>query len=303
MRNLIRQGLARLGFHNEQSAMPSELEKLARLGSIHGVIAGGGNAPELGMHPVDWTDDVAEPLRSIVQLKGDGIRGHYIDGRLVTREGVPLECADHCLLGLKRLERWLGEPMFFDGEYIEEDGYNATLAAFRRNEGEGVFWLFDAVPMSQWRDDRCTQPIEARLERLAKALPHAESMFVGMFDYWIMGPGEARRKAEELWALGYEGIVAKRARSIYTRRRSDAWLRLKRKITLDGVVMDLTKGAAHAICRMPDGSTIKAAVKGDDVRMQIESGCVVEMRLHPVTGGGYRGATVMRVRHDREAVS
>lgn len=299
MRKLIQQGLARLGLAPLISAASNEVEKVV----APQVIRGGDAAPALAMQPVDWTDDQPAPLRSVVQLKVDGVRALYIDGRIVTREGAPLACADHCASGLKRLERHLGEPFFFDAEYSEEDGFNATLAAHRRGKGEGVLWLFDAVPIREWRVDRASQPIEQRLERLAKALPHSESMFVGMLDYWIMGPAEARQKAADLWALGYEGIVAKRARSLYARRRSDAWLRLKREVTLDCTVLALTAtpaGRRSVVVRDPDGRQIKVPV---DDQIGFMPGDMVEISLQPATGGGYRGARFVRSRPDRETAA
>lgn len=311
MLKLVSQGLARIGLRSAAAAPAIER---ARAGEPR-IIAGGANAPELCMKPVDPKPGRTLGERRVVQLKGDGLRALHIDGRIVSMEGAPLDCVAHCLAGLKRLEERLGEPFFFDGEYIEDAGYNATIAAHRRGVGNGVLWLFDALPMREWRDDRCTLGLEARLERLAAALPHAESMFIGMLDYWVLGPDDAQRKAEQLWALGYEGIVSKRSRSRYVRRRSDDWVRLKRRVTLDCVIMDLVEkpGAGRAIksliCRAPDGATLRvactdAAIAGEllDRRDRGAALPLVEIALNPVTGGGYRGARLERLRLDREEV-
>lgn len=255
------------------------------------------------MVPADWKEDSALPARVAVQLKADGVRALYIDGRIVTREGAPLDCARHCLDGLRRLEEHFGEPMFFDGEYVEDGGFNATLRAMRKGQGAGVTWLFDALPMREWRANTSLLDQEARLAQLARVIPHAESRNVGMLGHWIMTPLEATRKAAELVDLGYEGIVAKDARSTYSRQRTSSWLRLKAALTLDCVIMDIA--GRSLICRAPDGATIRIpAGRARDEQGQPFSarsiGRIVEIRVNPVTGGGYRGATFLRARPDKE---
>lgn len=293
MLRLLQHGLARLGITREPA------DHFAGAGRmVPEIIRGGDAAPELAMQPVDWTDDIAAPISSAVQLKADGIRALYIDGRLVTREGVPLDCAAHCLGGLKRLEERLGEPMFLDGEYVEEAGFAATQSAFRRRKGQGVLWLFDAVPLIEWLADRCEQPLIERLDRLRRAIPHAESRFVGMLDYWVMSPAEARAKAEELWALGYEGIVAKRVGSVYTRRRSDHWLRLKREFTVDCRIVETR--AKSVVAESRTGLRMTAPWR---FSRPPQLGEIVEVRANPITGGGVRGVTITRLRPDKGALA
>src|SRR3546814_4870697 len=93
----------------------------------------------------DWSSDVC----SSDLVKIDGIRCLHIDGRLVTLEGQPFNAARHCLADLQALERYYGEPMVFDGEYAEEGGFEETLSTYRKGEGYGTLWLFDAVPLHE----------------------------------------------------------------------------------------------------------------------------------------------------------
>lgn len=212
------------------------------------MIDGGGLHKELAMLPVD-SHALDYANKWIVQLKVDGIRALYIDGSIVTREGGPLDCALHCQPALKRLEDAFGEPMMFDGEYVEDDGFSATLSAMRQGIGNGVLWLFDAVPMSQWRGAE-NSPARQRLARLREKFMAADSPFVGMLDHWELSAGDAMAKARELCAEGYEGIVVKDPHAPYRRWRDDAWLRVKQAITYDGPIVDV----------LADGGKLKAII-------------------------------------------
>lgn len=227
------------------------------------VLPGAGRFPELCMLPVDVEIDELDELhapkgshRRIVQLKADGIRALYLNGRIVSREGGPLDCALHCQPALRRIEEAFGEPMMFDGEYVEEDGFNATIAAQRRGEGQGVFWLFDAMPYQAWCDGGTNQSTQERLERLRHHVMAAESPFVGMLDFWRMDAAHTRAKALELFREGYEGIVTKDADAGYVRARSEQWRRCKSRLLADLPVIDIMAkdGELKAIVlRGPDG--------------------------------------------------
>ena len=223
------------------------------------VMPGAGKFPELCMLARDvepeQLDQLPKAERRLVQLKADGIRALYVEGRIVSREGVPLDCALHCQPALRRLEEAFGRAMVFDGEYVEEDGFVATLAAQRRGEGYGVMWLFDALPLEEWTAGGTDAPALWRLQELRKRVMEAQSPFVGMLDFWVMDPDQTRAKFVELIREGYEGLVTKDPGSPYVRARSDAWRRLKGRFSLNAPIIDvLTKGAAlqAILVRCPD---------------------------------------------------
>lgn len=206
------------------------------------MIVGGDAANELCMLPLDcnlFGDHRGWGHKRVTQIKIDGVGAKYIDGRIVTKEGVPLDCALHCQPGLRRLQEAFGEEMFFDGEYVEDDGFNATVAAMQRRRGAGVFWIYDAVPLYLWRGGACSRPIEMRLGMLEERINRAESEFVGMLGFDLLDSEQTKARCAELWALGYEGVVSKEAGSPYIRDRSDKWLRIKQVITEDLPVMDV----------------------------------------------------------------
>lgn len=264
------------------------------------LINGGRHASELCMLAVDAGARGPLPDCGVVQLKVDGVRALWIDGRIVSREGVPIDCAGHCAAALQRLEDHLGEPYFFDGEYVEDDGFNATLKAMRRGAGAGVIWLFDAVPLRLWRLNRCDLPIEHRLRRLQAALPHAGSSAIGALQHWICTPAAAEAKAAELIALGYEGAVIKAGASMYVRERCADWQRIKASVDLVGTVMDVMQRPDDRLKAMlvktDDGQTMRVATGWSRERAAAivalwHAGRIprVHIRCNPIVGGGYRG--------------
>lgn len=294
MADLLADGLARKAPVQDPAEPWQHARTDARL------INGGPNAPELCMLARDIGHDRPLPARGLVQLKVDGVRALWIDQAIVSREGVPLDCAGHCAAALHRLEAYLGEPYFFDGEYVEDDGFNATVKAVRKGVGAGVIWLFDALPLRLWRNNQCDLPIEHRLRRLVDALPHAASPFVGVLDHVTGDPAKAQARAAELIGLGYEGAVIKRAGSMYRRERGDDWLRIKASVQLQADVMDIAlrdDGTLKAlIVRAPDGQTIRVGTgwsreRAASIVALWHAGRLPAVRIvgNPIVGGGLRG--------------
>ncbi|MBX9816060.1 MAG: hypothetical protein K2X76_15285 [Sphingomonas sp.] len=223
------------------------------------VMPGAGRFPELCTLARDVEPEQLDQLpnadRRLVQVKIDGIRALYVDGRIVSREGVPLDCALHCQPALRRLEEAFGRPMMFDGEYVEEEGFVATIAAQRRGEGYGAIYLFDAVPLEDWTAGGGDAPALWRLQELDKRVMASESPFVGMLKFWEMDAQATRAKFAELIREGYEGLVTKDPASPYVRARSDAWRRLKGRFSLYAPIIDvlMKDGRLQAILvRIPD---------------------------------------------------
>jgi ATP-dependent DNA ligase len=262
-----------------------------------------------------WTPAL-HPRQAIAQPKIDGMRALCLQSRIVTRQALPLNAALHCLPALDRLERKFGQPMVFDGEYQEPEGFGATLAAHKRGEGCGTFWLFDAVPFREWKANRFTQPLHARLAAIESLVGDDEPFLCFLPGAETASPENAEAFAEAAWARGMEGLVVKDARSLYCRGRSNAWLKLKRGQTLDGPVVDVVvpdgdvargialvrlDGRTHKVAAMPPD--VRALLKADVVhgRGQGLTGRMVEVGFNERTEtGALRGARIVRLRPDKE---
>jgi ATP-dependent DNA ligase len=269
-------------------------------------IPGGRAGRELVMLPEDM--DPSQPITGFVQPKPNGIRALALPSlsMIVTREGGPMNCALNAHAGLRRLDRAFACPMVFDGEWVEPGDFNATLSAFRRGKGRGVFWIFDAVPLHQWMIDKCTQPIEFRLKELSDALPAAASPHVGMLSATsVASPGVVAGIAEFVWRAGHEGIVVKKKGSLYQRRRSPLWMRWKQTLTVDCTVMDTVhrNGRLSAIMvRGPHGPlTIGGGwTEADAKRLEIDHEALIEVAFNPMPGTGKpRHARFVRFRDDK----
>lgn len=229
------------------------------------LIKGGPNAPHLAQRPKDYKEGMLE--RGGVweaETKIDGIRCLHIDGRLVTLEGQPMNCARHCLPALAELEKHFGcGPMFFDGEYVEEEGFEATQSAYGKGEGQGVIWLFDCMPMEQWREDNCPATRRQRKAQLAINYHAAPSPWVGLLESFnVHDHRGAQALFDNVRRHHHEGIVLKRADSLYRRARNDDWLRMKPSETVDMKLTDIEgtekSGAKRLVCRDPE--TLKPVV-------------------------------------------
>ena len=149
---------------------------------------------------------------------------------------------------------------------MAEEGFNATLAEHKRGKGDGVFWAFDALPLSHWQAGRSDLPIEERLAFLRKLVTHdSKSVFVGMLDHWTLNGADAHAKAREIWAAGGEGIVSKEAGSPYVRDRSRLWLRMKETHIADGQIVDVAARGDGTLKHMLVRVTTNSAKPGKSI--------------------------------------
>jgi ATP-dependent DNA ligase len=195
-------------------------------------LPGAHTAPELCCIVDQYRPDLL-PKDAIAEVKIDGMRSLHIAGRLWTREGSPFEAAEHCLPILRAMESDYGQPMFFDGEFIEDGGLESTIAAFRSRKGSGCLWLFDAVPFDEWKAARPSRlPLLKRKRRLRDVLlrvtEYRSDVPVGYVEH--VTPLDERLVelyARDLWAGGFEGLVVKSGCSRYLRKRTCDWMKVK----------------------------------------------------------------------------
>lgn len=218
-------------------------------------------APEPVSLPTAWE---GQPLKGAwaLQTKVDGLRAIYVSIRILTRNALPLDCALHCLRALRDLELSYDQPMVFDGEYVEDAGFQATLSAHKRGEGTGTFYIFDAVPYAEWKANKFTQPLRERLKLLReKMAAMGDQHFVSYLPYTEFDTvEELEAAAQAVWANGGEGVVAKRLASTYTRGRTKDWFKVKKTHTEDVTITDLIieDGRVKAVlAKMEDGKVVK----------------------------------------------
>lgn len=207
-----------------------------------------------------WTPSPLPPGWD-AEEKHDGVRAIWSKGQLWSREGNPLPL-DHVAADLARLERRFGEPMVFDGEYVESEGFLATLAAIKpgyRGERRGALHIFDAIPAEQWRTDTCSQPLGSRRDAIGRAMGGWKPEHVRrVLAVPVAGRGDVEKLAGEIWARDGEGLVLKRRDSLYRRQRNRDWLKHKRALALRGLVVEMIGERAARVAI--EGRVYRAAV-------------------------------------------
>lgn len=214
------------------------------------------NASELCALASDWQPSTARTIW-LAEPKVDGIRALWIGGkvcRLLTREGNMIGAGDCVVDPLNDLEAAFGKPMFFDGEIAHPDGFEATLASFRRGVPDPALtlWLFDAVPLDVWAAAGRTAPLGDRKAALRSVFGAGGRPAVGLLKGEAIDGRNVQAAAQDRIARGLEGIVLKDATSPYVRGRGADWRRIKALATTDAQVITVkaTETGAKLGCRI-----------------------------------------------------
>jgi bifunctional non-homologous end joining protein LigD len=179
----------------------------------------------------------------LYEIKFDGYRimTRILDGdvRLITRNGhdwterLPLQAK--AIADLNLGDGWL------DGEMVvlNEDGlpdFQALQNAFEIGRSKDiVYYLFD-VPFLNGEDLR-DKPVEERRAALKKLLGK-KSRLLRFSDAFS---ASHRDIVESACLLSLEGVIGKRAGSVYQSRRSADWIKLKCKLRQEFVIVGFTQ--------------------------------------------------------------
>ncbi|HTM62521.1 MAG TPA: DNA ligase D [Burkholderiales bacterium] len=183
---------------------------------------------------------VAEPPGTgewVYEVKHDGYRMlarlAKRDARLFTRSGKDwTERLPHLTRELKRLKL---EDSWLDGEIVvlRPDGrssFQALQNAFDAGaDSRIVYYVFDAPYLKGV--DQTRLPLAERKGALAEALK--KSAIVRFSEHL---EGEAHAVLEKACKLGLEGLIGKRADSLYESGRTKTWIKLKCRLEQDFVI-------------------------------------------------------------------
>jgi ATP-dependent DNA ligase len=266
---------------------------------------------------VDWTGRMPEG-GAIVEPKLDGIRMLWIDGDLVTRDGAAIRGAAHIAARLRQLERQECVPMFFDGEWIVDGSYDATLAHYAAggaNGDAGHFYVFDALPMRVWRGEDPGLALKDRRPRVERLVSGEESHQPGVHAMpwsWCATAAEIEDKARALIAGGAEGVVVKSPLATYRRTRTGEWQRIKQAVSMEATILDVEPQPEcawklGALVIMLDGRRARVSTGFSDTqrmalwhdRAQLV-GAVAEFVMDRAADGNLRAPRFLRLRFDKE---
>lgn len=177
-----------------------------------------------------------------IEAKHDGIRALWIDGELVTRNGIPIAATAHWWPMFRRMEERAGQRLVIDGEWIEPGGFDATRRAFQAGgkvAAVGRVYVWDAMPYSVWESGTDERPQRERRAALMGLLHDEGEPIRRCPGRLVERIGKAQDAARYVWAQGGEGVVVKNPAAPYIRARTPDWLRIKRQMTVDCRVMGI----------------------------------------------------------------
>lgn len=187
------------------------------------------DAPPAG----DWLYEIKfDGYRIMARVRGDDIG-------LITRNGhdwserMPLQVK--ALKGLKLDDTWLdGEMVVLNQEGLPD--FQALQNAFETGAGKDiVYYVFDML--FHKGEDLRELPVEQRREMLKKVLNSHRSRAVRYSDAFRSRHQDIVESAS---AMGLEGVIGKRAGSVYTGKRSSDWIKLKCRLRQEFVIVGYT---------------------------------------------------------------
>lgn len=249
---------------------------------------------------------------ALMSVKLDGIRGEYIRGgnglpsRILTRGGNEIRGVEHIIEACDQVYTQYGTAESFDGELLIPGlTFQESSGKLRSGENtpDAVFHIFDWPSAGRY-------PLGVRLTWL-KGLSESWSPCLKLVKHVPVKDVEHIQKMyEKALSLGYEGLVIKDADSLYERKRSSSWLKMKPNEMDEVEIIGFMEGDENGrfagtlgsiIGRRKDGTEVRVAGFTDEEREHIWNnqelwlGEIVEVNFHEVTpDGSFRHARFNR---------
>ena len=192
------------------------------------------------------------PDEYIIDPKLDGYRGiacAYPDRtEFRTRNGKELEGYD---LILEEIEHHLPIGFVYDGEIMAPSGKfnDVQKTAFKKAKSkEGIFHIFDMVPIEEWENNSFSEELSKRKDRLTEVMKGCESELIQLVP--MNGPF---KKSPESWGKvlglydkaldeGLEGLMMKDTKAKYKMGKSFNIMKIKPYETIDLRVVGVQEG-------------------------------------------------------------
>ena len=219
--------------------------------------------------------------------KLNGVRGTYVDGEIISRQGIPFTNLDHIILELKRMETICGKSMVFDGELVRKnidglpDNENFRIGTGLINSDNAdksciEFVLFDCLPLNEFRTGESKALFSERRGILGGLFSHYYWKNVRLVPIQYVGDNEKAidhylKLADE---LGWEGLMLNKDCPYYCKRHTGL-IKIKSFKHSDLRIVDYEEGEGKYVGML--GSVI-VEYKGGSVA--IGSGLSDEQRVN-----------------------
>ena len=230
----------------------------------------------------------------LIEVKLDGVRVLtivYPNGQVFqySRNGKELLNFDHIKQQFAKHAGFLSEPMVFDGE-VMSSSFQDLMKQIHRKENvkasDAVLYLFDMIPLTEFRDGLGTQSQVIRSALLkgwhglyAQQMPNIAVVEQEMVDL-DTDAGYARfleinAKAIEIdpktGKPRYEGIMLKELNDVYECKRTTNWLKIKPFVEVSLTAVAVEEGTGKNIGKM--GAVLfEGTDDGKFIRVSVGSG-------------------------------
>lgn len=208
--------------------------------------------------------------------KIDCLRCDYYGGVLWSSSGKAFVGVDHIIRDLKALDcqHVTGELLIRNMDFDKASG----LLRSKKQCPDAMFWLFDAP------EDPSTN-LETRIATCHKYI----GTYVKVIEHVpVHSLKEVEALYEQALAEGLEGLVIKTPYHPYIGKRSYDWMKLKPKIKMDGVIIDIVEGQGKLIGMM---GTVIVRHLSEDRKRFVNTG----------VGSGWSNDQRQQIFDDREA--
>jgi DNA ligase-1 len=216
----------------------------------------------------------------LIEPKLDGVRVIVIcdvdkdEVKLFSRNGKELSNFPEINKQFDEMLDQMSESMVFDGEVMSDD-FQTLMREIHRKGGaktkDAKLNLFDCMPLYNFMDGSCVEPITERKKWLDKYefgpnINVVESVRINLSD--ADGQKQFADYNKMCIDRGFEGIMVKPVGGIYECRRSVGWLKVKPFIEVSLTVVDTEEGTGRNVGKLgalivegtDDGKFIKTNV-------------------------------------------
>lgn len=164
-------------------------------------------------------------------------KGYVYDGEIVAPE----------------LFEWISQNMNASDDSIiaNRDLFSEVMShAFSKEDNkQGIFNLFDMVPIKEWNSQKTTETYETRLKHINTLVKPLELRHIVIVPtsrvYYKDNPEDLKEIVDTFHyylSIGWEGLMIKNADSVYEFKRSKNLLKMKLMDTIDLEVVELYEG-------------------------------------------------------------
>lgn len=185
----------------------------------------------------------------VLEPKLDGLRLVVLQGAARSRKGHPLWNVQHFVKQLQTIPELKG--MVIDGELMAANWSDSVSIArssvSAKDVGSLKYFIFDAISEEEFLGDAPTTTYAERRKLLRSVFKDQQQI-----DNLVLIPAvrvKTMQELDEVYAYylsqGFEGVMLKRVKSLYTKTRGKDWLKLKPTVTEDLEIVGINEGCGR----------------------------------------------------------